>query len=122
MDARLPSRQALFARMTGTEQALFLADEFRKACSLVLPAVSPRSSTPGPLSQKLSRLLQISKQLRHELKLSLDRLGDSFLALSARARLASQRVCSQHYVNSLRLKRKVKALLAQKGLKAQKLF
>ena len=44
------------------------------------------------------------------------------MALRAQAKLASQKVHSQHYIESLRLKRKVKALLAQKGPKAQKLF
>ena len=64
LDARLSSRQPLFARMTGREQALFLADEFRKAGSSVLPAVCPGSYSPRPLSQKLSRLLQAQSSWR----------------------------------------------------------
>ena len=105
LDARLSSRQDLFTRMTGREQALFIAEELRKSGSSVLPAPRPGSHKPRPLSQKLSRLLRASKQLRRELKLSLDRSSDSFLALRAQARLVSQKVHSQHYIESLHLKR-----------------
>ena len=44
------------------------------------------------------------------------------MALRARARHSSKRVCSQHYIDYLSMKRKVKALLAQEGPKAQELF
>lgn len=121
LDVRLGNRQEQFREQTVSEQERFLVDQMKKVGFSVSPD-NQNEKREKLVSSRLSYILAKKKKARSVLKRMNDQTSVAFRDQRRKARDLADQARKQHFLDSLRKKKRMKALLSSKSKKAQKLF
>ena len=122
LEKRLAPKLQLFQGLPCDDQGTFLGQEMVKVGNSVSPGTLDKGTTKLSSSRKIIGLLKIKKNLRTALK----KIGFTRTPLVSDLRrkinTTSMAIRKQFFIDSLRRKKKVKAILENKGARAQKLL
>ena len=121
LEDRLANRQDAFKEMTVAEQERFLVDQMKKVGSSVCPGKQSKKEE-NFFSSRLRSILEKKKRVRATLKRMDDQNSAAFQIQRKKARELAAEARKQHFHDSLKKKKRMKALLSSKSKRAQKLF
>ena len=121
LEDRLDNRQGAFKEMTIAEQERFIVDQMKKVGSSVCPG-NQNKKEESFLSSRLRSTLEKKKRVRATLKRMDDQHSAAFHTQRKKARELADEARKQHFYDSLKRKKKMKALLSSKSKRPQKLF
>ena len=121
LEDRLANRQDAFKEMTVAEQERFLVDQMKKVGSSVCPGKQSKKEE-NFFSSRLRSILAKKKRVRATLKRMDDQNSAAFQIQRKKARELAAEARKQHFHDSLKKKKRMKALLSSKSKRAQKLF
>ena len=122
LEKRLVPSVDFFSGLPSSAQGTFLTAELRAVGNSSSPGRITGNAYRSPISRKIKSLLSHKKFLRMSLRGV--KVASSTIATDLRKQLreASLNLRKQYFADSLRQKKRMKAILCSKGPKAQKLF
>jgi len=122
LEQRFDSARDYFSLMTGAEQGEFIKHQFQVAGASANPGAQNSTKKKLKTSQKMKKLLKQSKTIKKKLKSRVLQPPQISQRLRSESKQILETIRILEYNENLSSKQRIKAVLAKKGVKAQRLF
>ena len=119
LDQRLVSSENKFKSLSCSEQGEYIKQQFQLAGTSVIPGSQKGNRKQLAVTAKMRKLLKEIKVIKNKLKNRHFQLPSDISKLRSESNSVNKLIRVQSFTENLNVKRRIRSLLAQKGVRAQ---